>query len=196
MAKKHKHTDTDPHSSGGVPASEAVDENQDGVDDESGQHIEPPTAVTSPPPPSAPAHENEHIVGADPNVPLGDNHNSPSPFLDRDGNPLPTSSPSAEDHARNASAPHGSTAMPQGAGDYHPNPDMANATSAEHQPQNSAPYLDEDTHDFGPGGGEDKCRICGKTRAELGTKIGKPLTQAELEHPAVKDTNLLPPRLR
>lgn len=185
MAKKHKHTDTDPNSSGGVPSGEAVDENNDGVDDESGQHIEPPTAVTSPPPPSAPPHENEHIVGADPNVPLGDNHNSPSPFLDRDGNPLPSSSPSA---------PHGSTAMVQGEGDYHPNPDMANATPG--QPQNSAPYLDEDTHDFGPGGGEDKCRICGKTRAELGVKIGKPLTEAELEHPAVKDTNLLPPRLR
>jgi len=158
MSKKHKHTTDDPNKTGGVTASEAVDENEDGVDDESGQHIEPPTAVTSPPPPTE------------------------------------GGGPSAEDHARNEHAPHGSTAMLEGTGEYHPNPDMANTNAGA--PQNSAPYLDNDTHDFGPNGGEERCLVCGRTRAELGEKVGKPLTEAELEHPDVKDTNLLPPRLR
>jgi hypothetical protein len=77
---------------------------------------------------------------------------------------------------------------------YHPNEQMAQAGLKGHS--HSAPLLDAETHDFGPTGGEEVCRKCGKSRADIARLTGKKLTLEEVEHPDVKDGPLLPPRLR
>lgn len=182
MAKKHKHTADDPNHVAANPAEDTADEAEDESEPQA-------THTESTPPKTDPVVG----VGLKPGGPtlaeyVASGYSAetypPAGYAPRD----PSTEPKAPIEAL-----HGTTAMPQGVGDYHPNPDMAKPNALL---QNSAPYLDEDTHDFGPGGGEEKCRICGRTRAELGEKIGKPLTQAELEHPDVKGTPLLPPRIR
>lgn len=177
MAKKkphHVHDDAD--STHGVDASDATDENVDGIDDETGQHIEPtgePGSVNTPPPPVP-----------DEGVEAGTIH-SEAPIANPDDPAAPIKQP--------LSVPHGSAAMPQGEGEYHPN-EVLGETSGERQPVNTGAYLDEDTHDFGPGGGEAQCRRCGKTREQLALKIGQPLSQEELE--SAMDSPLHPPRIR
>jgi hypothetical protein len=105
-------------------------------------------------------------------------------------------SPSVADHIQNASAQHGSAALPEGAGEYHPNPALEESPQGPDEPRlvQSAPYLDNDTHDFGPSGGEARCRICGKTREELSLRVGRKLTHEELK--SAEGSPLLPPRIR
>lgn len=215
MAKKkphHVHGDAD--STHGVDASDATDENVDGIDDETGQHIEPtgePGSVNTPPPPvpdegveAGTIHSEAPIANPDdPAAPIKQPLRTDGPTLEEyvakgysaenyppAGYAPVKRGPSAEGHLN---VPHGSAAMPQGEGEYHPN-EVLGETSGERQPVNTGAYLDEDTHDFGPGGGEAQCRRCGKTREQLALKIGQPLSQEELE--SAMDSPLHPPRIR
>jgi hypothetical protein len=194
MAKHKKHTPEGTTTGGADPAT-AHDENHDGIDDETGKHIEPPSETSTPPPP----------VKDDPNVgtihsgaPIADPENPGGPIKqpvdvveDRDVPQPELKLPGSDDVVRSGADElarvKGTTA------DYHPNPTLGQ-TAGERLPSHSAPYLDEDTHDFGPNGGEDKCRRCGKTRAELSAKIGQPLSVEEIE--SSQDSPLLPPRIR